>query len=254
MDELLMPLWLIAMLFLFVAMAYSSVGLGGGSSYTALMVVTGFGTLSIPLISLTLNLAVTTIGSYNFIRSGHLRLRLLLPFVLASMPMAWLGGYLQVSKTVFYWILMISLIVVVFRIYWKRDTSLKLQLNNVQKLAISIFSGAVLGLIAGIVGIGGGIYLVPLIIILGLGSVKEAAACGAVFIWLNSLAGLISRLQYNYTDLTPYIPLFLSVITGAVIGSFLGSSRLSAQMMEKILGSVVILAVFLLARAIIDIN
>lgn len=251
MDELLIPLWLIAMLFLFVAMAYSSVGLGGGSSYTALMVVTGFGTLSIPLISLALNLVVTTIGSYQFIRNGHLRFRLILPFVLSSMPMAWIGGYLQVSRAVFYWVLMISLLVVVFRIYWKRDTSLRLQLNNAQKLAISIFAGAVLGLVAGIVGIGGGIYLVPLIIILGLGSVKEAAACGAVFIWLNSLTGLISRLQFNYTDLTPYIPLFLGVIAGAIIGSFLGSSRLSGQAMEKILGIVVILAVFFLARAII---
>jgi uncharacterized membrane protein YfcA len=251
MTEIIIPLWLVAIVFLIVAMAYSSVGLGGGSSYIALMVVLGFGALSIPLISLVLSLLVTSFGSYNFIRRGHLRPRLLLPFILTSMPMAWLGGYLQIPKAIFHWILLISLVVVVLRIYGWRNTSFRLQLTSQQKIVVSLSAGGILGLLAGIVGIGGGIYLVPLIIILGLGSVREAAACGAVFIWLNSLVGLLSRLQFNYIDLTPYLPLLLAVMAGGAMGSFLGSSRLSTDVMEKILGSVVIVAIFFLGRAIL---
>lgn len=105
-----------------------------------------------------------------------------------------------------------------------------------------------LGLIAGIVGIGGGIYLVPLVIILGLGSEKEAAACGAVFIWLNSLAGLLSRLQYNSLDLTNYTLLILAVLIGGTLGSFMGSFRFSPKIMEKILGVVILVAIFFLIK------
>jgi uncharacterized membrane protein YfcA len=105
-------------------------------------------------------------------------------------------------------------------------------------------------LIAGIVGIGGGIHLVPLIIILGLGNEKEAAACGAIFIWPNSLAGLFSRFQYNSIDLTNYIPLILAVIAGGTLGSFMGSYKFSPKLMEKILGAVILSAIFVLTKNI----
>jgi len=92
------------------------------------------------------------------------------------------------------------------------------------------------------------VYLVPLILLLGLGTVKEAAACGAVFVWLNSVAGLASRLQYNSADLLPYFPLAIAVILGGALGSYMGSSRFSAQKVEKILGLVVLLAIVFLAK------
>lgn len=164
--ELLVSPWFIAGLFFIVAFVYSSVGLGGGSSYTALMAILGFNALAIPLISLSLNLIVTSIGSFNFIRNKHANWRLILPFLITSMPMAYLGGTLHLPKTVFFWLLLVSLVFVAARIYLWRDTNLHLDLSARGKIFISLLAGSILGLIAGIVGIGGGIYIIPLIIIL----------------------------------------------------------------------------------------
>lgn len=112
-TELLISPWFIAGLFFIIAFVYSSVGLGGGSSYTALMAILSFNTLAIPLISLSLNLIVTSIGSFNFIRNKHANRRLILPLIATSMPMAYLGGSLNLPKTVFYWLLLVSLV-----FYW----------------------------------------------------------------------------------------------------------------------------------------
>jgi len=249
--QLIASPWLVAALFFFVAYAYSTVGLGGGSAYIALMTVLGFNSLAIPMISLVLNLIVSAVGSFNFIRSGHGRLRLILPFLVSSIPMAYLGGSLRLPREVFYWALLLSLIVVAVRLYLWKNTSLRLDPSAGQRLAVSLVVGAVLGLVAGIVGIGGGIYLVPLIIILGLGTAKEAAACGAIFIWLNSLSALAARLQYNAIDLHDYVPLIFAVFLGGALGSFLGAGRYSPQTMERVLGVVVIVAIVLLLRKVL---
>jgi len=238
----------LAALFFLVAFTYSSVGLGGGSSYTALMAIFGMNTLEIPMISLTLNLFATSVGSYNFLRNKHAKLRLILPFLISSIPMAYVGGALKVPKEIFYWILLASLVLVAARIYIWQNTTVKLNIGQTGKLIISLLIGSVLGLIAGIVGIGGGIYLVPVIIILGLGTEKEAAACGAIFVWINSLSGLIARLQYNSIDLTSYIPLISAVLIGSALGSFMGSFKYSPKTMQEILGIVIIIAIFLLTK------
>jgi len=243
--------YFLAFLFFFIALVYSSVGLGGGSSYTALMAIFGVNTVAIPLISLSLNLFVSSVGSFNFIRNKHGNLKLITPFLISSMPMAYLGGALELPKEIFYWILLVSLVFVAARIYFWQNITIKLAINQQQKIIISLISGSILGLIAGIVGIGGGIYLVPLIIILGLGTEKQAATCGAIFIWLNSCAGLISRLQYNSIDLTTYIPLIIAVLLGAALGSFMGSFKLSAKLMDKILGFVILLAIVFLVKKIV---
>ncbi len=249
--ELITSIEFLAVLFFIVAFAYSSVGLGGGSSYTALMAVFGISTIAIPMISLALNLFVTSIGSFNFIRNRHARINLILPFVTSSVPLAYLGGSLKLPKEVFYWILFISLVFVAVRIYFWRTTTININIDQKGKMIISLIAGSILGLIAGIVGIGGGIYLVPLIIILGLGSPKEAAACGAIFIWLNSLSGLISRLQYNSIDLAAYTPLIATVLIGGTLGSFMGSFKFSPRTMEKVLGGVIIIAILFLGKKIV---
>ncbi len=249
--ELLASPWFIAGLFFIVAFVYSSVGLGGGSSYTALMAILGFNALAIPLISLSLNLIVTSIGSFNFIRNKHANWRMILPFLVTSIPMAYLGGSLHLPKTIFYWLLLVSLVFVAARIYLWRDTSLHLNLSERGKLFISFIAGSILGLFAGIVGIGGGIYLVPLIIILGLGTGQQAAACGAIFIWLNSAAGLSSRLQYNSIDLSEYLTLIIAVIIGGGLGSYIGSTRLSSNKMEKILGLIILIAIGFLGHKLL---
>ena len=192
--------YLLPILFLFVAFIYSSVGLGGGSSYTALMAMLGVSYTIIPTTSLTLNLVVTFIGMVNFWRNGHGRLDLIGPFLITSIPMAYLAGSLDLPEFIFQIILISTLILVAIRIYVINGLTFSFQLSNGQKWAMIIGLGAVLGFIAGAVGIGGGIYLVPLIIMFGLGTAKEAAAAGAMFIWVNSLAGFIARFQAGTFD------------------------------------------------------
>ena len=252
MDMIIPSPYILAVLFFIVAFTYSSVGLGGGSSYTALMAIFGINTLAIPMISLSLNLFVTSIGTYNYIRNKHGNIKLIVPFLISSMPMAYIGGSLKLPKEIFYWVLLMSLVFVAVRIYFWQNTTIKLNIGQKGKITISLFAGSILGLVAGIVGIGGGIYLVPLIIILGLGTEKEAATCGAIFIWFNSFSGLLSRLQYNSIDLTNYIPLIVAVLAGGILGSFMGSFKFSPKVMEKILGSVILLAIFFLTKNIIS--
>jgi len=241
---------ILPLLFFIVAFVYSSVGLGGGSSYTALMVVVGMSTLVIPMVSLSLNLFVTTLGSYNYLRNKHGRIDIILPFLITAIPFAYLGGSFHISKEIFLWILLASLVLVALRIYFWEDTGFRLNLNQQQKVVISLVAGSILGLIAGIVGIGGGVYLIPLIIMLNLGTQKEAAAAGVIFVWMVSFSGLISRLQYNSIDLFEYIPLILSVIVGGFLGSYMGSFKFSHKTMEKILGVVIILAIVFLIKKI----
>lgn len=247
MPEVEYSLYLIPILFL-VAFLYSSVGLGGGSSYTAILALFSIHYLAIPTISLTLNLFVTTIGSINFILQKHVRLNLLLPFLLSSIPLAYLGGSLQLPINMFLWILWASLIFVVIRIYFFEHINFKITSSQRTKLIISIVAGMVLGFVAGVVGIGGGIYLIPLILILGLGSAKEAAACGVIFVWVNSAVGLSARSVHQPIDLLHYWPLIVAVIAGGLLGSYLGANRYSAKTIEKVLGLVIVIAVILLGK------
>ena len=245
MDEIIPNLYFLALAFCIVAFLYSSVGLGGGSSYTALMAIIGVHYLLIPTISLTLNLIVTSIASINFLRGGHGRIRLLLPFLITSIPMAYIGGSLHFPKDIFFLLLMATLVLVALRVYvWDRP-ELRLNLTSSGKLAISLMTGGILGFIAGAVGIGGGIYLVPLIIVLGLGTEKEAAATGAIFIWLNSCAGLAARVG-DFPDPVTILPLVLAVIIGGAAGSFLGANKYKPRTMQKFLGGVILIAIAIL--------
>jgi uncharacterized membrane protein YfcA len=250
MDELLISPYLLAVLFFFVAALYSSVGLGGGSSYTALMAIFGVNFLAIPSVTLILNLIVTSVGSFNYIRKKHARFRLLLPFLATSVPMSYVGGSLELPQEVFYWLLLATLVFVALRIYVWDDASLKLTLGRTRQVALALVVGSVLGFVSGTVGIGGGIYLVPLIIIFGLGTEKEAAACGALFIWLNSASALVARVRYNPVDLSELIPLFVAVLLGGICGSFLGASKLSPRTMQRVLGIVVLVAIVFLVRKV----
>ncbi len=251
MAELGSTIYLLAAVLAVVAFIYSSVGLGGGSSYTALMAIAGVSYLAIPGISLVLNLFVSSVGSYNFIRHRHARPRLVLPFLLSSIPMAYFGGTLQLDKTTFLWVLWISLLFVAARIYLFDQIPLKLDFGKTQKLIISVVAGMLLGLLAGTVGIGGGIYLVPLILLLGLGNAKEAAACGVIFVFVNSVAGLIARFQYQPVNLLEYWPLFVAVLVAGYAGSYLGAQHYQPRTIEKLLGIIILVAIVLLARKLL---
>ncbi len=167
------------------------------------------------MVSLSLNLFVATIGT-----------RIILPFLISFIPFAYVSGALNLSREIFLWALLASLILVAARIFLGKDTGFRLQLDHKQKIIISLVTGSVLGLLAGIVGIGGGVYLVPLIIMLNLGAQKEATVAGVV-----SLLGLISRLQFNSIDLLEYTPLIVSVVLGGFLGSYIDSFKYSAKTM-----------------------
>lgn len=246
-----LPIWALAVAFFVIAFAYSSVGLGGGSSYTALMAIVGLSVVLIPTLTLTLNLFVTAIGSYHFIRNRHANVALILPFLISSMPMAYLGGSLHLGKEVFQYVLLASLVVVAARIYVWGELTTRFYPTDTQKLLIALASGSVLGLVAGIVGIGGGIYLVPLILIFNLGSAKEAAASASIFIFLTSLTGLLARLQNHEVNIVAYWPLFIAVVLGGFIGSKLGATTLNPKVMEKVLGVIILVAIVLLSVKLI---
>lgn len=251
MDELGLGVYFLALILAIVAFVYSAVGLGGGSSYTALLAIASINYLAIPTISLLLNLFVSIAGSINFIIHRHARPRLILPFLLSSIPMAYLGGSLHLPKVIFLWVLWASLFFVAARIYLFDKVSLRLELSGPQQFIVSILAGMLLGLIAGMVGIGGGVYLVPLILVLGLGTAKEAAACGVIFVFVNSASGLIARIQYQPIDLLAYWPLIVAVLIGGISGSYLGAGRYSAKTIEKILGIIILLAIVLLGKKLI---
>jgi uncharacterized membrane protein YfcA len=250
MIDITIPIILLAVIFTFVAFFYASVGLGGGSSYTALLAIFGASVAAIPMVSLTLNILVTTIGTIAFLLKGHARLRLIAPFLITSIPMAYLGGMLHLPRIIFYIILIISLLFAAVRIYFPKK-SRSFLLSNRAKFIIALVCGALLGFIAGVTGIGGGVYLVPLIILIGLGTAKEAAACGAFFIWVNSISGLLARFQHNAIDVESYLPLIVGAVIGGLGGSLLGAGRFHPQTMQKILGSILVVAVFLLSNKII---
>lgn len=240
--------YLLPFLFLLIAFIYSSVGLGGGSSYTALMAIFGISYQIIPTTSLTLNLIVASIGMIHFWKNGHGRLNLIIPFLVTSIPMAYFAGTLELPERIFNIFLLITLIFVVIRIYLINDLKISIQLTGIQKWIFIFGLGGVLGFIAGAVGIGGGVYLVPLIIMFGLGTEQEAAASGAMFIWMNSLAGLIARAQTGTFDPQFILPLAIAVLIGGFGGSYLGAVKLEPKTIQKVMGGVIFIAIMFLIK------
>mgnify|MGYP001476967031 CR=1 FL=1 len=240
--------YILPVFFLFISFIYSSVGLGGGSSYTAILAIMGISYKLIPTTSLTLNLVVTFIGMVNFWRKGHGRISLVAPFLITSIPMAYIAGALIFPEIIFQFILTTTLVLVAIRIFIFRDLAIKYELSIIQRWILTFCLGIILGFIAGAVGIGGGIYLVPLIILFGLGTTKEASAAGAMFIWANSMAGLIARYQYGTLEINFILPLIIAVIVGGFIGSYYGSVKYDTKTIQKIMGGIIIFAIILLIQ------
>ena len=253
MENLTISPIFLAVIFFAIAYLYSSVGLGGGSSYTALLAIFGASTIVIPVISLMLNVTVSSIGAIQFFRKGHGKFRLVLPFLLTSIPFAYIGGSLDLPKNVFLWILWATLILIALRIYLWEHVEFQLNLNRTQKIIFALFAGSVLGFVAGTVGIGGGIYLAPIVIIFGLGTAKQAAATGAIFTFSNASTGLFSRLFHQdlHFAMVDIAPLWIAVIFGGLLGSFMGASRYESKTIQKSLGLVIVIAVIFLCKKLI---
>lgn len=227
---------LLAGLFFLTALLYAVAGFGGGSTYTALLVLTGTDFRAVPVISLLCNILVVTVGTWRFARDGHLDLKRSWPLFVTSVPAAWLGGRLVVGETLFIGLLAAALqvagLLMLWQPYWEHAGEGPVR----NPRWVEPVAGGVLGFIAGVVGIGGGIFLAPLLYLLRWAAPKQIAATCAAFILVNSLSGLAGQaskgLTATATVINDHIWLFPAVVTGGFLGSALGSGRLDAKLLR----------------------
>lgn len=220
--------------FFVIALLYATVGFGGGSSYIAMLAVADVPFTLIPKISLICNLLVVSVGCYHFIKSGHFSKKLIIPFVMSSVPMAFLGGLFPIQEKTFFILLTLSLILCGLRILFISDKDPS-EIKT-PSFFISLLIGAILGLLSGMVGIGGGIFLSPILINMGWARAKEAAAVASLFILLNSLAGLGGQFtkEVSFPEFERYLALFLAVLIGGLVGSRIGThSKVSYVWIQK---------------------
>ena len=215
---------LLAILFLVTAILYSSVGFGGGSTYLALLLVWGIPYTIFPVIALSCNIIVVSGNSFNYIRAGNLNLRLLIPYLIGSIPSAYIGGSLPIEKELFKILLFIvlavagTLLLFNFRSYDDRESSYRKV-----PIIICIMIGAVLGFVSGAVGIGGGIFLSPILFLIRAGKPKYIVTTASLFILINSISGAIGQLTKHsvLNEVAGYWYLLAAVFIGGQLGNFL---------------------------------
>ena len=215
---------ILSIFFFITAILYSSVGFGGGSTYLALMIIGGFPYYIFPIIALFCNIIVVSGNSINYIRSGNLNIKLLIPYIIGSIPFSFIGGSISIEKELFEILLFIVLITagIFLLIESKSFSKNDLKLNKIPTI-LSIIIGSVLGLISGIIGIGGGIFLSPILFLLKAGYPKQITTTASLFILINSLFGIIGQLSKSEVSLEifNYWYLLLAVLIGGQIGNFL---------------------------------
>jgi len=240
-----LPPWQLLLIVPLIAFLYASVGFGGASGYLAAMSLFIIPTSVMSSTALTLNLFVSSIAFIAYYRARHFTPSLLWPFLLTSLPAAFLGGYTQVPTNLYLILLYLSLSYICFRMlfYRRPQTGLEDRKRSFP-IWVGMLAGAVIGLLSGIIGIGGGIFLAPLIVLAGWGTPKQAAASAAAFIIVNSASGFIGRFAGGNLDLgilgLTLIPLGL---LGAISGSHFGARYLSSAGMRRVLGVILLLAV-----------
>ena len=210
--------------FFITAILYSSVGFGGGSTYLALLLIWGIPYYIFPVIALLCNIIVVSGNSFNYIRAGNLNLKLLIPFLVGSIPFAFFGGSLKINKEVFeiFLFIVLSIAGILLLVKNKSYDSGDLVVNKI-KFIYSLLIGSILGFVSGVVGIGGGIFLSPILFLLKAEKPKIIATCASLFILINSVSGILGQLTKDNTfnELINYWPLFLSVLLGGFVGNYL---------------------------------
>ena len=215
---------LLAILFLATAILYSSVGFGGGSTYLALLLIWGVPYFIFPIIALSCNIIVVSGNCFNYIRAGNLNFKLLIPYLIGSIPLAFIGGSLPIEKRLFEILLFLVLSAagILLLLNFKSYDDKK---ENYRKIPIpvSILIGGVLGFISGIVGIGGGIFLSPILFLIRAGRPKHIVTTASLFILINSVSGIIGQLTKNavLTEIPNYWYLLVAVLIGGQLGNFL---------------------------------
>lgn len=237
---------LVALAFAVTAFLYACIGFGGGSTYNALPVLGNTNYHLIPFISLICNIVVVSGGVWHFSEEGHVRLPHIAPWIVFSVPASFAGGLISVPEVIFTGILGFALLLSGLRLLWpeKEDISFPSLATRDYKYLPAII-GSILGVLAGITGIGGGIFLAPILHFIRWGNAKQIAGVCAFFILVNSLAGLIGQsIKIDNTDvfsaLLPYWILLPAVIVGGQIGSWLGAVQINISMAKKMTGYLIL--------------
>jgi len=234
---------ILSILFFITAILYSSVGFGGGSTYLALLLIWDIPYYIFPVIALLCNIIVVSGNSFNYIRAGNHNFKLLLPFLIGSVPLAFFGGTLKIDKDIFeillFFVLCIAGILLLINNKSYENNNLIIKKLN---FFLSLFIGSVLGLVSGIVGIGGGIFLSPILFLLKSEKPKIIVTTASLFILINSISGILGQLTKEniLTELSNYIPLFICVFIGGLLGNYLNLKIFSSRVLAIITSLLVI--------------
>ena len=239
---------------LVIAAMYSSVGHGGASGYLAVLSLTAYAAndpVWLKQHAWSLNLLVAGIAFFAYKKSGFFDVKLALPFIVASIPAAFIGGYLQVENTVYDILLSLTLVFAAWKLYSTKDSHSSVEINKPPPFHIAIGVGFVIGILSGIIGVGGGIFLSPIILLFGWSDPKTTAGISAIFIWVNSFSGLVgSTVSGQLTlDVSTLIPFSIAVLIGGYVGSKFGSEKFSQNSIKNMLIGVMIIAAI---RQILD--
>lgn len=217
-----------------VAFLYSSVGHGGASGYLAVMAIVGIAPIMMKQTALVMNLAVSLISFFGFYRAGHFKFKLFWPFALASIPMAFLGGTVILSDSIYKKILAVCLIISILRLIYQFQQSN--QSSKEIPLWAGLLSGGLIGLLSGMIGIGGGIILSPLMLLMRWATLKETAAVSALFIFVNSLSGLFGQMNKGGIHLPNNLQYaVVATILGGLLGSYFGSQKFNIPTLRFLL-------------------
>ena len=234
---------ILSILFFITAILYSSVGFGGGSTYLALLLIWGIPYYIVPIIALLCNIIVVSGNSYNYIRAKNYNFKLLAPFLIGSIPLAFYGGTLLIQKEVFEILLFLVLSVAGFLLLINNksyeDKYLMIKKIN---FFVAIFVGAILGLVSGTVGIGGGIFLSPILFLLKAEKPRVIATTASLFILVNSIFGILGQLtkELVFNEIINYWTLFLFVLIGGLIGNYINLKIFSNRVLTIITSFLVI--------------
>lgn len=220
--------------FFLIALIYASVGFGGGSSYLALLALYALPFMEIRLTALLCNIIVVTGGTVIYIRHGQVDGKKVIPLVLASIPLAFLGAAMKLNQNQFFILLGISLVAASILLWWKRKGGIS-RTGRFHPLLHALLGGAI-GFLSGMVGIGGGIFLSPLLNLMGWDEPKKIAATASLFILVNSVAGILGQAahwpsQLNYAQLTG---LCLAVLAGGQVGVRLGTVKFDQLLVRRV--------------------
>ena len=230
---------LIILAILVVAALYSSVGHGGASGYLAVMAFLGVMPEVTRPTALVLNLFVASIGTYQFWRAGYFSWRTFWPFAVTSIPFAFVGGMIHLPTNIYKVVLGVVLVLAAARLAWKFTSDENVRQPNI---FIALAIGAVIGLLSGLVGVGGGIFLTPILLLAGWAETKTAGGVSALFILVNSISGLAGN--YGQLATLPQSVWFWigAAVIGGIVGSGLGAKRFDSLMLRRVLALVLLFA------------